>query len=48
MNNISNQIEQLNQEQMRLYQEMTKLISEACKKKDLHLVGEILRNINQK
>ena len=29
MNNISNQIEQLNQEQMRLYQEMTKLISEA-------------------
>ena len=33
MNNISNQIEQLNQEQMRLYQEMTKLISEACKKR---------------
>ena len=38
MNNISEQIEQLNQEQMRLYQEMTKLISEACRKKDLHLV----------
>ena len=33
MNNIFNQIEQLNQEQMRLYQEMTKLISEACKKR---------------
>lgn len=33
MNNISNQIEQLNQEQMRLYQEMTKPISEACKKR---------------
>lgn len=48
MNNISNQIEQLNQEQMRLYQEMTKLISEACKKKDLHLVGEILRKYKPK
>lgn len=48
MNNNSSQIEQLNQEQMRINKEMTELINKACKNNDLHKVGEILKEYKLK